>query len=88
MSVLPSRVDDPVIRKRIEALSKMPMDHVTDLLCKSSLGVWTERKRRLEMSPLHWEWCRLRMKGKRLAIVAFNASRIKGHRPSSQTCCC
>ncbi len=48
----------------------MPFEHAVEYMCKGSLGVWTDRKRGLEMSPLHWEWCNLRMNGKRLAVVA------------------
>lgn len=43
---------------------------VEELMCKASLGFWTERRMNLPMSPLHWEWCGLRQSAKRLAVVA------------------
>lgn len=55
----------------LSALKSMPVSRCpSSWPCKSNLGVWTARKRKLEMSQLHWEWCRLRMNGKRLAVVA------------------
>ncbi|QOP66145.1 terminase large subunit, ATPase domain [Arthrobacter phage DanielleIgnace] len=45
-------------------------DELRELLCKQSLGVWTQEKMRLPMSPLHWEWCRIRQTEKRIAVVA------------------
>lgn len=51
-------------------MGRMPVADLEELACKAHLGVWTARRRRLEMSPLHWEWCELRMGGKRLAVIA------------------
>lgn len=51
-------------------LAGMPPGTVEELMVKASLGYWTERRMRLPMSPLHWEWCRLRTEGKRLAVLA------------------
>lgn len=45
-------------------------EEVRELLCKQSLGVWTQEKMKLPMSPLHWEWCRIRQTEKRIAVVA------------------
>lgn len=45
-------------------------DELRELLCKQSLGVWTQEKMKLPMSPLHWEWCRIRQTEKRIAVVA------------------
>lgn len=52
------------------ALAGLPVAVAEELACKAHLGVWTARRRHLEMSPLHWEWCELRMAGKREAVCA------------------
>lgn len=51
-------------------LLQQPVEDVEELLCRADLGVWTERKIGLEMAPLHWEWCSLRMHSRRLAVIA------------------
>jgi len=52
------------------ALGRLSADDALELMCKANLGVWTARRRGLEMSALHWEWCDLRMRRNRLAVVA------------------
>lgn len=54
----------------VERLLDLPADEAKELLCKAHLGWWTQEKMRLEMSPLHWEWCRLRMTAQRMAVIA------------------
>ena len=53
-----------------ERLLSLPADQLDELLSKAHLGEWTQRRAMLDMSPLHWEWCELRMNAKRLAVVA------------------
>lgn len=53
-----------------DLLLDMPLDELEELMCKEHLGVWTARRRRLEMAPLHYEWCELRMTESRLCVVA------------------
>ena len=48
----------------------LPLDQLDELLCKAHLGEWTQRRMGLDMTPLHWEWCELRMHAQRLAVVA------------------
>lgn len=51
-------------------LSGLSIADAEELACRAHLGVWTARRRGLEMSALHWEWCELRMAARRLAVVA------------------
>jgi hypothetical protein len=53
-----------------EGLRKLSPEQAEELACKAHLGVWTARKRLLEMAPVHWEWCELAMSESRLALVA------------------
>jgi hypothetical protein len=53
-----------------ERLLDIPLDELEELMCKEHLGVWTARRRYLEMAPLHFEWCELRMSESRLCVVA------------------
>jgi hypothetical protein len=45
-------------------------DELRELMCRESLGYWTQEKMKLPMSPLHWEWCRIRQTEKRIAVIA------------------
>lgn len=47
-----------------------PYEDAIELLSRAHLGWWTQERMGLKMAPLHWEWCRLRMTAKRLAVVA------------------
>lgn len=51
-------------------LRELPAGQAEELICRASLGVWTERKRHMPMTPLHWEWCQLAQTGSREAVVA------------------
>lgn len=51
-------------------LANLTPAQAEELACKAHLGVWTARKRLLEMAPLHWEWCELAMTETRLCVVA------------------
>lgn len=53
-----------------ETLASMSREQVTELACRAHLGVWTEHKRRLPMTPLHWEWTELLMRERRLCVIA------------------
>lgn len=53
-----------------KALAKLTPEQAEELACRSHLGVWTARKRHLEMAPVHWEWCELAMTVNRLALIA------------------
>jgi hypothetical protein len=55
---------------QLDALWQRPVAEVEELACASHLGVWTARRRGLDMSPVHWEWTELAMTQKRLAVVA------------------
>lgn len=59
-------LDDATLLRLLD----LPLHEAEELLSKAHLGEWTQRKARLDMSPLHWEWCELRMHAKRLAVVA------------------
>ena len=54
----------------LETALALPEAELDELICKAHLGAWTERRAGLDMTPLHWEWCELRMTAKRLAVVA------------------
>lgn len=45
-------------------------DELEEAACAAHLGVWTARRRGLDMAALHWEWCELAMTRTRLAVVA------------------
>jgi hypothetical protein len=53
-----------------DALASLPREQVTELACRAHLGVWTEVKRKLRMTPLHWEWTELAMRERRLCVIA------------------
>lgn len=53
-----------------ETLASMSREQVTELACRAHLGVWTEQKRRLSMTPLHWEWTELVLRERRLCVIA------------------
>ena len=48
----------------------VPIDELIEMACREHLGVWTEQRRGLENSALHWEWAELAMTQRRLAVVA------------------
>jgi len=54
----------------LERLRHLPAGQAEELACAAHLGVWTQRRRGLAMSPLHWEWAELAMNRRRLALVA------------------
>lgn len=54
----------------VRGLAATPEGEVHELMAKASLGYWTQYKMGLTMAPFHWEWCRLRQKARRIAIVA------------------
>lgn len=45
-------------------------EELIELMARASLGFWTQERMKLPMSPLHWEWCKIRQTEKRIAIVA------------------
>lgn len=49
---------------------KVPVADALELASKAHLGVWSERKRGLDNSALHWEWSELAMTKSRLCVVA------------------
>jgi hypothetical protein len=51
-------------------LRDLTPEQAEELACRSHLGVWTARKRKLEMAPVHWEWSELAMTETRLCVVA------------------
>lgn len=51
-------------------LLEMPADRALELLCKANPGVWAERNRGFTNSPVHWEWYRVMLRERRLAVVA------------------
>lgn len=53
-----------------DALANMSRSQVRELACRAHLGVWTEQKRRLKMTPLHWEWTELAMTERRMCVIA------------------
>lgn len=53
-----------------DALASLSREQVTEMACRAHLGVWTEQKRKLRMSPLHWEWTELAMTQRRLCVIA------------------
>jgi hypothetical protein len=59
-----------VVPRLPPALANLTPREAEELACRSHLGVWTARKRGLDMAPIHWEWCELRMKHRRLAVIA------------------
>lgn len=62
-----SPLGESVLPRELEQLS---VADARELACRSHLGVWTSRKRHLDMAPIHWEWCELAMNERRLALVA------------------
>ncbi|MFE2751578.1 hypothetical protein ACFXGA_06195 [Actinosynnema sp. NPDC059335] len=54
----------------LSALEQLPREQVEEMLCAASLGVWTERRRGMQMSAVHWEWCALAQTRERLAVIA------------------
>jgi hypothetical protein len=66
-------MDRPVVYQPVrlpKQLASMPVEQAEELACRASLGVWTVRKRKLVMAPVHWEWCQLAQTEKRLALIA------------------
>lgn len=53
-----------------EALATLTPEELDEMAVAAHLGIWTERRAGLPMSPLHWEWCNLRMTARRLAVIA------------------
>jgi hypothetical protein len=62
--------DQPSPPVDLAALADLPRDTVEEMACAASLGVWTARRRGMEMSAVHWEWCELAQTRERLAVVA------------------
>ena len=54
----------------LEKLQGVDFVEAEELMCKAHLGVWAERKRGFSNAQLHWEWCDLAMRLRRLAVVA------------------
>lgn len=54
----------------IRALRDLPPEQVEEAACAAHLGVWTERRRGLAMSQVHYEWTELAMNYRRLAVIA------------------
>jgi hypothetical protein len=67
VTTLVERPSGLVLPKR---LANLPASQAEELACRASLGVWTARKRHLEMAPVHWEWCGLAQTEERLALIA------------------
>lgn len=53
-----------------DALAGLTVAQARELSCRAHLGVWTEQKRRLKMTPLHWEWTDLVMAQRRMCVIA------------------
>lgn len=53
-----------------DELAGLSTDQVREMACRAHLGVWTEQKRRLKMTPLHWEWTELAMRERRMCVIA------------------
>lgn len=51
-------------------VADLPYDEGIDLLCRTSLAVWTETRRGLVNEPFHDEWCKLAQTTGRLCVVA------------------
>lgn len=51
-------------------LADLSQDELREMACRAHLGVWTEQRRQLTMSPLHWEWTELAMRERRLCVIA------------------
>ena len=51
-------------------VGRMAEADAIELACRAHLGVWSERKRGMVHTPMHWEWNELAMSCNRLAVVA------------------
>jgi hypothetical protein len=51
-------------------LATLTREQATEMACRAHLGVWTEQKRGLAMTPLHWEWTELAMTQRRCCVIA------------------
>lgn len=63
-------LDRPAPALDLSAVPNLPAEHLDELLCKAHPGVWAEKKRGFDNSPLHWEWYDLVMTAARMAVVA------------------
>lgn len=52
------------------ALMDLPADQALEAACRAHLGVWSERKLKLQLAPVHWEWCDLAMTWSRGCVIA------------------